>query len=771
MKYLILLMAALLLPASVFAQYHLTGKVVDANDKPISQVRIEIPALHLRAASNTNGEFEFQSVPKQELFLTFNILGYQKSTQIIDKEQIQDKHLIKLIESPLQIPMVTVTAEPQPTNSLETPLTTTSIDIKNTGAQYLSCLGTAVNSTPGITGFSGGNFSVKPVIRGLTGQRIIVLSNGVRSESQTWDDPQSPELAVEDAEKIEIVRGPNSVLYGSEALGGIINVISPDIWTGNEGAKLLSGHATVVGGINAMQGGGSLFLQGGKDSWGYTLQGSGKIAGDYSAPKGSSALGNSVNSGKVFNSGIEQFSAKALAGTKKEWGTFAMDYSIFGQNLMITPEPGRMEIEYNINTKLYDTLPAQPHQEIFHHRVNAYTNLLFGENRIEITGTFQHNIRKEEGVKESEEIEQKKEELGIKPEAELTLSSVELNVKAHHQQIGPLMGTIGLSGIYQHNSTDGQKAIIPSYNLANIAGFVYEEAKFGQIFNITGGLRFDSRSLKVDANSQLGNSNHNLDYNAVTGSLGMGLHLLDNLVLAVNAGSAWRAPMAIELFGLGADEGEVRYKLGNKDLTPETSLNLEGSLRYKSNNISAEVSVYQNKINDYIYLKPTGIKVEGLDSYKFSQDDATLFGGEFNLNVAATDWLVFGLGADYVKGTLSNQVNDQLPLMPAPRILPSITLLSKELIGLQNVSFSINSKIVLEQKDLADFEYKSPAYQLIDVSLNFSKFLFERNIHCTIGINNLLDEAYYDHLSRYKAYALNPGRSFFISFNVPFDIL
>jgi iron complex outermembrane receptor protein len=748
----------------------LSGSIVSENGAPLSNVSITIPALQRISVSDNDGNFVFRKLPHGTYIVEFNLIGHKRETREVSVTTDDASMTISLKPTPLELPALTVTAEPQPAPILETPLATTVVEGRQLQRERGQSLVQTIEFAPGVAAFSGGPLSMKPVIRGLSAQRVLVLSGGVRLESQTWDEPQSPEINVLDVDRIEIVRGPNSVLYGSDALGGVVNVVKPELQSVSEGAPVLHGIFTANGFSNSPQVASGISLSGASSVWNYRGNFSARFADDYSTPAGKTADGHWVKSGSVFNSGGNEINGSAAIGTKQEWGTLALDVTHFGQKYFISPEPGRKEYELNINTGLYDSLPAAPSQEIFHETATLYANLPMPIARIELTGTYQRNSRKEEGVAETDADEQKKADLGIKPEAQLILNTLSFDAKAHHHAMGPFLGTVGVSTVYQMNETAGQNAIIPGFSAFSFAGYLYEELRVIHDLRFTGGLRFDSHRLHADANSQLGNSDQTLNFNAATGTAGLAWNVVEPLTFAVGAGRGWRAPVAAELFFKGSDEGAVRYKIGDNSLEPEVSLNVDVSARYSSSVLSAELSVFRNLIDRYIFLLPTGQKVDGLDSYRYKQADATINGGEISLQAKVADWCVVNGGADVLRGT-NNETDTPLPLVPANRIRAGIRVQRGELGGVQNAYASVRSRYMFAQDRVGLFETPTPAYALFDIGAGGDVEFGSYRFTIDLSVENVLDKPYFDHLSRYKNYALNPGRNIELRFSVPFEIV
>ena len=747
----------------------ISGTIQDENGTVLSSATVLLPALEKWTSSDERGAFRFDNLPNGRYVIEASLLGYAKQSAQVDVPA-RAPLVIVLQSSPLEMPVITVTAESQPAVIRSVTLPTTVLDARTLDQQRGSSLGQTIANAPGVSGFSGGPFSVKPVIRGLTGQRVVILSNGERLESQTWDEPQSPEINIFDADRIEIVRGAASVLYGSEAMGGVVNAVRKDIPSDGEGIPPLRGSVAFNAFSNNPQGAGSIDLSGVGGGFGYRANFTTRVAGDYSAPAGRTADGHPVPAGVVFNSGATEFNGSLAVGMNREWGALYLDAAHFGQGYKIAPEPGRKEYEYNVNTGVYDSLPAAPHQEILHERATLGALLSTSLGRLELLASYQRNSRKEEGVKESEDDEKKKESLGIKPEALLILNTMTLDAKVHHLPFGNFYGTVGATGSLQTNQTEGRKAIIPAFQTLSLGGYLYEVYQpFGAV-RFTGGLRYDSRALGVDANAQIGNASQTLRFQSFTATGGAAWSFADEFTIALNAGRGWRAPVAAELFFNGSDEGAVRYKIGNAALRPEESLNLDASLRYSSPLLQTELSVFRTSIQQYIFPAPAGYQINSLDVYRYQQANASLVGGEWWLRGTLLSWLIIDAGADLVRGT-NDETRSPLPLIPANRLRLGIQLAGREFLGIRGPSCFIRTRIVSQQNRLGPFEVSSPAYMLFDAGLGGTMEFGPTRVAFDLIVENVFDEAYFDHLSRYKGFALNPGRNIAFKASVPFTIL
>jgi iron complex outermembrane receptor protein len=567
----------------------------------------------------------------------------------------------------------------------------------------------SIENSPGVTLFTTGANIVKPVIRGLTSQRVLVVSDGIRQEGQQWGDEHSPEIDALDVERIEVVRGPNSVLYGSDALGGVVNIIKPELPSADERAPILGGNLLLNGFSNNRQGAGAVSAHGAKGTVGYR--------GSFSYRKGKDV---STPDGKLFNSGAEDIAGSGTIGAKGAWGSLSADYSHITQEEQIHEDPA-------------EDPTATPFERNKHDRMHLHGNFPLRKVRLEVNGGWQQNDRNEFEAEDEPD-----------PALHLLLKTATFDVKAHHLPFGKVFGTVGFSLMHQKNETKGEEHLIPGFDLLNVAGYIYEEARLKDV-TLSAGLRFDTRSMDVDSNSDLGVLKQTRDYEAVSGTAGLVWHAAEPLALAVSAGRGWRAPTAFELFANGVHEGTIRFEAGDSTIEPEESFNVDLSLRYASARLQAEATVFRNRITGFIFASPTGAvdTASGFEIFQYRQSDATLIGAEFVLKGQATHWLVLSAGADLVRGT-NDRTDEPLPFMPANRLKLGARFIQSSWGSLSNLYFSLGSKIVAEQNRVEPNEAPSKGYALFDAGLGAEIPLGAQRVHLDFAVENLLDKAYRD---------------------------
>ncbi len=740
LRQLCICFAALLVAVVSGKAETITGSVTDSSGTPISKVTVNIPAIDRATVTNDAGFYTINRLPRGSYTISFSCIGFASVVRTIEVTVDTTRLDIVLQAQSFEMNSITVTATPQPTDALYSPQSVTIMRDRELQQKRGETVGETIASTPGVTMFTTGSNIAKPVIRGLSSQRVLVVSDGVRQEGQQWGDEHGTEIDPFEIESIEVVRGPSSVLYGSDALGGVVNIITKEPPSSHEGAPLLAGRLVGNGFSGNEQGAGAASLFGAYKDVGYRANLSMREAGDTRTP-----------SGTLFNSGETQTNAAGAFGIHTEKFAMDVDYLHFDQNLQIHEDPA-------------EEPDATPNQDVNHDRVHTHVNLPARPMRFEFNGGWQRNQRKEFEEKDAAE-----------PVLYLDLTTFTADLKAHHQPFGDFSGTVGLSLMNQQNETKAEEKLIPEFDNLDLSAYLFEQYAKGKI-TLSGGLRVDNRTLDIKHTEGAEDflvEAQSLDYSSVTGTIGMVYRATDDIALTCNVGRAWRAPTAFELFINGVHEGTNRFEIGRDNLTPEQSLNVDASVRVSSGKMQGELSGFVNQINDYIYLNPTGDidSTENLAIYEYEQADAVLFGGEASLHVAASDWLIVSAGVDIVRGD-NDATNSPLPLMPADRVKGSIRFQTNELSSsILNPYAEFEIKGIAKQNRIAEYETESAGYGVVDWSAGFEIPAGSERIAVDFGVNNLLDKSYRDHLSRYKDYADNPGVSAYLKLAVPFTLV
>ncbi len=736
MKSFTILYIALLTGISPMTQMYaqkISGEVRDADGRPLAGVNVIVPALQRGAATDTAGVFTIEKLPAGVFVVEFSMIGFQRETRQVDTRRGDVYLRISMHISPLDFPSIVLTAKPQPTDILNTPQSVTVLEGRQLDRRRGQSVMQAIEGSAGVATYTTGSGIVKPAVRGLTSQRVLVVVDGIRQEGQQWSDEHGPEVDAFGTARIEVIRGPNSVLYGSDALGGVISIRSAEV--PGEHVGPFRGKLMLSGFSNNRQGAAALSVYGNPVSGlSYRAGMSGRKAGDISTP-----------AGRLFNSGTSEYAGNVNVALHRARGSFVLRASRIAQRLEIHENPA-------------ENPQATPYQRVLHDKIHMSARLPMSKLRLEADLAWQRNHRREFEAADA----------GA-PELELLLNTGTVDVKAHHYPIGPLFGTVGFSYMLQGNETLAEEVLIPAFTQRNFALFLFEELSLNRL-SLSAGLRVDRRLLEIGRDNGLGLPEQERTYQEVSGLFGLVWRFAGPVALAVNIGRAWRAPTAFELFVDGVHEGTVRYETGDPELQPEQALNTDVSLRYAAAGVQAELALFRNRIARYIYLNPTGdIDPEsGFRMYQHTQADAVLKGAELRLKKRLGDRLVLTAGADWVYGERSD-TGAPLPLVPANRVKFGVQMNGEKLLRFNRPYVLIQAKHVLAQNRVAEYETSTAGYTVVRLSAGAGLPLRGgREAVLDIIVENALNTAYRDHLNRYKEYALDPGRNVMLKLALPF---
>ncbi|HMV34435.1 MAG TPA: TonB-dependent receptor [Turneriella sp.] len=751
MRYFALLLAAMVFP--LFAAT-LSGRVENDTGAPLDEAQVSIPALNRHAHTDKAGNFQFKDLPRGLFVVKVSGEGAASKTLTVDlRENDQD---LKLKLDPLQFRSDTVVISGhRPTDEAEIAQAVTVIEGKKLDRLRGQSLVATIEDTPGVANYSTGNFVAKPVIRGLPSFRSLVLVDGMREESQQFGDEHGPNIDILDMDRIEIIRGPGSLLYGSDALGGVINVSTPELPSADH-SKLLEGRVVTNAHTNNPGGGLAVALAGARDKIGYRTTLSYRQAGNTQTPDG-----------PVSNSGYLNGNGSTLIGIHEKWGFLSLRYSHFNSRINLP------QALTSTSGKLIADPDSEAYQHVVHHRVQARSQVQTQLARLEVDLTYQRNLRREYGHSHGGGGGGHAHDEA--PALELVLDTVNTEARAHHVPIGPLMGTLGLSHIFQNNRTLGEEPLIPGYSSNSYGAFLYEELRFDS-FSLLAGVRGDTRVLGVEANQQLGNSRETIQNSAATGSVGAVWRFTPGFNWYANVGRGFRAPTVFELYSTGVHQGAGTYDIGVSTLRPETSLTTDTGFRLRGKSLRAEINGFYNQIENYIYAAPTGVQqvVDGnvFPEYRWSQGKATIYGGEAEAEFSPLNWLALSSGVDVVMGR-NETLAEPLALVPANRYRFGVTFSRASLAGLLNPYLTVKARYVARKTELSSFERTLFSdfgdYTLVSLAAGGDFSVGGQMWNLTIGADNLLNRRYVDYLSRQKQYALNPGINVYFKLSAPFD--
>jgi iron complex outermembrane receptor protein len=744
----------------------ISGTVTTEKKQPLEYVSVTLVNFGINTSTDEEGKYRFSNVPEGNYLLNFKLTGYESKTLQINVSKKNNDFDVILTETLIQTPVIDVTGTTNPTDVTNSVYSITSISGNEFAKQKSQNLAESIQNIPGVNNISTGTNIGKPVIRGLSSNSVLIIHDGVKLESQQWGDEHGPELSLFDLDRIEILRGPASLLYGSDGIGGVVNVISKPLEFSGKKNLIAYGEFSLGGYTVNNQGFGNLTIGLGSKNIGFKGHFGYRKAGNTKTPEGT-FLVNIPNGGKetiqggvLSNSGSKETEGGAAFGISGTYGSLNLGFETFQRELEMHDPDLMATASQKLNTNQFE--------------LDGIFNL---PAKLKLEPVVSYQIQRRQ---EFETAEDKNDNISA---LNLLIKTLDAKLNLHHSAFKNVSGTVGVSFGSQENTTNGIEKLIPNYNAYSTGAFLVEsyETKY---FKVSVGGRYDYKKLNIKhtvfeepdtANGIEGNilNDRSLDFGAITGSFGVVYKPNKNFDLFSNIGRGWRAPSEFELFVDGEHEGTGRYDRGltvvDSSYTPkpEESVNIDVGLRVKFSSFKADLSFYRNRINNFIYPSPTGDTLNDLPVYNVKQDKSNFIGYEYTIQYQPVKWLLLSAEGDFVKSK-NDATGNPLPFTPAMKNILSAKVQKNTLGMLYNPYFSFSAKMVSAQTEVDPLESKTDGYTLLNAGLGF-EFEFAKSIAAVdVSVDNLLDTKYVDHLSRFKTFAMNPGRSFNIKLTVPF---
>jgi len=769
--FLTLILFGFLFPAYSNTIIALNGKVFDAGTKEtLPGAVISIPQLKVTATTDANGNFVINNLPRRGRFLVQVVfIGYKTLTQTIDFSTTTPLEFA-LQPSVIEAREVVIVGTAVSSNSKQNSTNVSTLSREQLLAPAATNLIDAIaRQVPGVSAITTGPSISKPVIRGLSANRVVTLNDGVKQQGQQWGDEHGIEIDQFSPERAEVLRGAASLLYGSDALGGVINLLEPlPAPVGQIKGEVLSNYSS-----NNGLTGNSLMLTGNQNGFVWRARGSYSNAYSFKTP-----------TGYYPNSGFNETNLSGMVGLNKEWGYSNINVSYFKNNIGFydpvfngngnyVREDGTAFTDANYKSRTLE----YPKQDIRHYKIGWNSNFILPSGQLKVDLGYQKNQRRELD--------------NADPALFFDLNTYSADLKYYVDESNGWQPVFGLSSDYGKSENKGTEFLVPAYDTYGVGVFGYiKKTWYKNTFNA--GLRYDYRRNNGQGLISEGETKFTAFTNTfsnISGALGFTHEFNEHFNFKANAGSAFRAPNPAELGSNGVHEGTFRYEIGNPNLKPERSYQADATLEYESKFMTGSIGIYENYIHDFIYAANTrGDNITVIDDngnpqlypiYRYGQVNANLAGFEGNLTLHPTSFIHFEnmFGYTYAQNTTLDKPLSFIPagnLRNTLRFEPKIkhTNNSYVYVGIENA--------FAQKRFDADFETPTSGYTLLNAGIGTTFMLNKQQLRLAISGNNLLNKAYYDALSRYKPGRLdqtnptlgvyNMGRNLTFSVYIPLQI-
>lgn len=721
--------------ASVFAQQSngsISGQVIfQENQTPLHDAQVQILQLNRSLKTDDDGNYKFENLPAGRYTIQAQTDGFSASSKTI----VLAAGANLTIDFSLQIggvkEKVTVTASGAEVSTFESFQSVSTLGANEIAERNPTSIGEVLEREPGVAKRSFGPGTARPVIRGFDGDRVLVLQNGVRvgsigSGSGDHGEPIDP-LSVE---RLEVVKGPATLLYGSSAIGGVVNAIGQEDDDRHPGVR---GAFTALAGTNNKQAGVGGNLEYGFKNWLVFGNASGQRAGDYFTP-----LGRVPNSGSNSKSGSGGFGYFADKGfVRATYNYYTSRYGVpFAGLIESGGASNDEEIDLNLRRHNYRVNAGFRDMKSFVTSGNFkidYTDYRHNEIADNVTGTqFDNDTFSYRAV-----FEQKK--------------------------YGKLTGRFGFEGFNRDFLNTGEELLVDGrVRQRMFSVFGLEELNLGRV-SFQFGARMEKNNYKADNPGFL-----DRDFTGLSGAAGVRVRLWEGGAFVANYSNSYRAPALEELYNNGPHVGTISFEVGNQNLKRERSNGIDFGLRHTSNRFRFDASAYYYSLKDFIYFAFADQDRDGaidrednLPLSFYSQGNSRYVGAEVNFDADVNKYVNVFFSADAVRARLTS-ANLNLPRIPPNRARVGLDLKYK------NLSVRPEAVFADEQTRLYPLETRTAGYGLFNVAASY--IIGHDHYAHVFGVSayNLFDKEYRNHLSFIKDLAPEIGRGVRFNYTIRF---
>ncbi len=743
-KLLIFFSVFLLLKAN--AQNSITGLITDAGThEALPGVNIIINELSAGAVSNISGHYQINKIPNGQFFVTFSFVGYENRTKKVDFQGHPITLDVKLKPMVIQGQEVVITGNFTGTQH-ENTVGINTLEMKNITRVSQPSFMASLASVPGVSMISKGTGVGTPVIRGLSLSNVLVLNKGIPMANFQFSKDHPYLIDGLGIGKVEIIKGPASLMYGSGAVGGVINLVAePTVREGSiEGAVSMKFFSNTLGTLSSVE------VKGNHKGfvWGAGTEMNSNQ--DFIQGGGTTA----------FNTRFNTHSVKLNAGLIKKIGSFRIfyDYNRSKLGMAVPPALALVTKRGRKNGVWYQDLTDQ--------LLISKNKIFLGNLKLDANFSYQNNNRRLQGSQ-------------LTPVRELVnmrLKTFTYRLKSVYHFSESTKAFLGVQGMSQTNRNGAApQHVIPDANLNDFSVFTMGRHSFGSLAILEAGIRYDHRNVVVPEH-YAGINNGTLmprlerNFNNVSASIGTIFHFNKNMLLRFNLASAFRSPNIAELTQDGMHGN--RYEIGKANLKNQQNLEADLGFHIHTMYTTFEISGFYNYIDNYIFLSPTADTIsDGTKIYRYGQTPSHLMGGEIGIHIhpVSIDWL--HLKANYAYIYARKNSGGYLPLIPANKLHFEV-MLRKNKWKIWRTSFvKVSCDYVFAQNHAADFETTTPGYFLLNAGIGTDLKVKNQIFSFSLMATNLLDKQYFDHLSTLKDVGIyNMGRNISVNLRIPFGV-
>lgn len=758
------------------------GRVLDDKRMPLEAI-VSIHELGRSTIANSEGYFGFPELKPGNYHLHVTHIGFKSFSKNIEVTLGENYLEVQLVESAILLASMTVEANPFKNGPLEQSQTILILDRefiqKNNGGTFAN----AIEKLPGISTINTGVGISKPVIRGMSFNRIMINDRGIKQEGQQWGADHGLEIDPFDVDRVEIVKGPASLIYGSDGMAGVIN-IAPAAFKQN--GEIEANYSGLYRSNNDMVSH-SFFVDGNEKDLIFRARFTAQDYSDYRVPADNFVYAGfllPIFDNRLKNTAGSERHVSFTGGVQKNWGYSTLTVSGFNQQAGIFAGAVGIPNSYNLRHDGDHRNIDIPRQDNQHYKVIWNNNLQLGKYWMELDLGYQRNQRKEFSLPHTQ---------GVGPNdfgnlaLSLNLDVFTANMRLNQQHGEGGQSVLGFNAQQSVNRHSGFEFLLPNFESFQGGVFYFREQRINKNLVWNGGLRADGAFHDIDEHLQpifvrleptgefdQRNPDINRSFFNISGSTGVSWVFKEDINVKFNLGSAYRIPTPIELASNGVHHGNFRHEVGNPDLEAERSYQADLNIALSKKKVHFSVSPFFGYFDNYIYLAPAP-RFSPLPGssllWEYRQNNAIFTGAELMSQLAIFKNFNFSFGAEYVYN-LNLDTGLPLPLTPPFSTLTGLEYkvpkINKQV---QNLYFFVESRRVATQNRVDRNERVTEGYHIWEAGLGWELNLQNNSIQFQVSGQNLTNAVYFNHLSRYRLLNLpEQGRNISFSINIPLNI-
>ncbi len=760
--------------------FRFSGYVKDAETgENLQGVSVYIHETGKKSVSASDGFFLLDKLRPGTYHIHADLMGYAPFAQNF---KVLHDTAVEIRLKPTFIELKNFVIE---NDRLKTEAVKSSLDVEMADREFFekengNTFAQSLEKIPGIASLNVGVGIAKPVIRGMTFNRVVVNDQGVKQEGQQWGADHGLELDAFNVDRVEIIKGPSSLLYGSDAIGGIINILPPII--APEGS--IRGEISGIGRTNNAYLGSTAMIEGNKKRNFFRVRATWAEYGDYKVPADSFTYNSyrlPIENERLKNTAGKELHFSAGGGMMRDWGMLRVTVSRFGQTAGLFPGamgiPRAYQLTHDGNSRNVDL----PRQQNSHLKALASLNVKTRHGWLENDFGYQFNHRQEQAVPHLH---------GYAPSPagntalELGLRTLSLNSRLHHSFTPRWKIITGMQAQHMDNSQDGFEFLIPAYTSYSAGAYGFTEFFVNEKTTVNGGLRFDYGHVNLagynapvyDQNLEISGYRYlspkmERDFYNVSGAAGLSFEPSQAFNIKVNVGRSFRMPTAPELGENGIHHGTFRHEMGDSSLKSETGYQFDLAFILHNKNFIAKLTPYFNYFDNYIFLRPAAEFSPLPDAgqiYRYTQARAVHGGFELYADYHFIESLHLEGSIAYIRN-LNLDTYLPLPFTPPPSGMLSLEYTREEKGRVKKWFLSTDVRHFLAQNRVDRNERATPGYTLFSASAGIELKMAGTAIQIFLRGYNLLDTYYLNHISRYRLLNLpEQGRNFSVLLKIPF---